>query len=83
MSDSDIINENISETLTQLDDQTECFFDELQELISKNILDLNKIERAVVIRALSITQGNKQEAAKLLGIGRTTLYDKLEKFELK
>lgn len=83
MSDSDIINENISETLTQLNDQTECFFDELQELISKNILDLNKIERAVVIRALSITQGNKQEAAKLLGIGRTTLYDKLEKFELK
>ena len=59
------------------------FFDELQELISKNILDLNKIERAVVIRALSITRGNKQEAAKLLGIGRTTLYDKLEKFELK
>lgn len=40
---------------------TERFFDELQELISKNILDLNKIERAVVIRALSITQGNKQE----------------------
>ncbi|MBL8752060.1 MAG: hypothetical protein JNK15_02060 [Planctomycetes bacterium] len=39
--------------------------------------DLVAIERWAIERALAAAQGNKAEAARLLGIGRRTLYDKL------
>jgi DNA-binding NtrC family response regulator len=40
-------------------------------------LDLASVERWAIERALSLARGNKAEAARLLGIGRRTLYDKL------
>ncbi|MBM4060132.1 MAG: GAF domain-containing protein [Planctomycetes bacterium] len=39
--------------------------------------DLAALERWAVERALQAAKGNKAEAARLLGIGRRTLYDKL------
>ena len=39
--------------------------------------ELVAIERWAIERALAAAQGNKAEAARLLGIGRRTLYDKL------
>lgn len=39
-------------------------------------------EKERIIRALKQTDGNKKLAAKLLGIGRTTLYSKLEEYGL-
>jgi len=36
-------------------------------------------EKAVIFTALNAVQGNKDRAARLLGIGRTTLYQKLKK----
>ena len=39
-------------------------------------------EKERIIRALEHTNGNKILAAKLLGIGRTTLYTKMEKYEI-
>ncbi|MFO1030040.1 MAG: sigma-54-dependent Fis family transcriptional regulator [Planctomycetota bacterium] len=39
--------------------------------------DLAAVERWAIERALSQARGNKAEAARLLGIGRRTLYDKL------
>lgn len=41
-----------------------------------------KEEKECIIRALEHTNGNKILAAKLLGIGRTTLYTKMEKYEI-
>ncbi|WP_245592084.1 sigma-54 interaction domain-containing protein [Clostridiisalibacter paucivorans] len=41
---------------------------------------LEKTEREAVFEAIRFTEGNKTKAAKLLGISRTTLYEKLEKF---
>jgi transcriptional regulator with PAS, ATPase and Fis domain len=38
---------------------------------------LSDIAREAVIRALEATNGNKSQAARLLGISRATLYDKL------
>ncbi|MBZ0154270.1 MAG: helix-turn-helix domain-containing protein, partial [Planctomycetes bacterium] len=35
------------------------------------------VERWAIDRALQVARGNKAEAARLLGIGRRTLYDRL------
>ena len=39
-------------------------------------------EKRAIQRALAITQGNRTKAATLLGIGRRTLYDKLEEYKI-
>ena len=36
-----------------------------------------------ILRALKQANGNRKVAAELLGIGRTTLYNKLEEYGLK
>ena len=46
-------------------------------------LGLEELERWAVKRALRGTDGRVTEAAKALGIGRTTLYRKLEKYGLR
>ncbi|MBX3293115.1 MAG: sigma 54-interacting transcriptional regulator [Acidobacteria bacterium] len=42
---------------------------------------IEEIERQVIEATLALTDGDKTNAAKLLGIGRKTLYRKLEEFE--
>ena len=44
---------------------------------------LDEIEKAAVISALEQAGGNKSEAARLLGITRRTLYNKLEKYKIE
>lgn len=46
-------------------------------------LTLRELEREYIKRVLENTAGNKSEAAKILGVDRTTLYRKLEEFKLK
>jgi DNA-binding NtrC family response regulator len=43
---------------------------------------LDEIERTMVIRALEATHNNRKEAAKLLGISRRVIYNKLRKHGL-
>jgi two-component system, NtrC family, response regulator len=45
-------------------------------------LDLANIESRYIRKALHQTNGNKTEAAKLLGIGLSTLYRKIEEYRL-
>ncbi|WP_175492759.1 sigma 54-interacting transcriptional regulator [Bacillus sp. OK048] len=40
-------------------------------------------EQQMIMRALQQTQGNKTKAAKVLGISRSVLYEKLAKYQLK
>ena len=47
------------------------------------LLTLAELERRHIMRALARTAGNKQAAARILGIDRTTLQRKLEKYELE
>ncbi len=42
------------------------------------MFDLAVLEKQTIQRALFFTKNNKAEAARLLGIGVTTLYRKLE-----
>jgi DNA-binding NtrC family response regulator len=44
-------------------------------------LALAELEREAIIRALEITGGNKSRAARLLGISRATLYEKLREIK--
>jgi DNA-binding NtrC family response regulator len=43
---------------------------------------LNELERRAIIAALERKQGNVKEAAAALGIDRSTLYDKLKRYEI-
>ena len=44
---------------------------------------MDKVAAMLVGEALSITDGNRSRAAKLLGLSRPTLHSKIEKYGLK
>ncbi|MCY3550776.1 MAG: hypothetical protein OXH39_10000 [Candidatus Poribacteria bacterium] len=48
-----------------------------------DILTLKEAERRAIIQALEATDGNIPDAARALRIGRSTLYRKLEKYNLR
>ncbi len=52
---------------------------------SKNLsaFDLSSVEKAHIQKVLNYTNGNKTEAARLLNIALTTLYRKLEEYQVK
>ena len=39
-------------------------------------------ERQIILRALELTEGNRMEASQMLGINRTTLFNKMRKHGL-
>jgi two-component system, NtrC family, response regulator HydG len=43
---------------------------------------LNEVERYYIQRALELTEGKREEAAQLLGIGERTLYRKIKEYGL-
>ena len=47
-----------------------------------NALDLETVERQHIQKVLAYTRGNKTETARLLGIGLTTLYRKLDEYKI-
>ncbi len=44
---------------------------------------MNKTEKSVLIQALNKADGNRTKAAEILGISRSTLYQKLKKYRIK
>ena len=48
---------------------------------SDELMPLEELERRAIFRALRETAGDKLAAARLLGIGKTTLYRKLKEYE--
>ncbi|HUF63314.1 MAG TPA: sigma-54 dependent transcriptional regulator [Verrucomicrobiales bacterium] len=51
-------------------------------LDARSDFNLHKVERRLISGALEATQGNRTEAAKLLGISRRTLHRKLKSLDL-
>ena len=47
------------------------------------LLPLEELERRAILRALRESGGDKLAAARLLGIGKTTLYRKLKQYEVQ
>lgn len=50
--------------------------------VEKDALDLESIEKQHIYKVLNHTHGNKTEAARLLAIGLTTLYRKLDQYKI-
>ena len=44
---------------------------------------MDAFEEFAIVETLALTNGNREEAAKILGIGARTLYRKLDKYELE
>ena len=57
-------------------------FDEMP-LTSDASLEMDDMEKKQIIRALEQAKGNRKLAAALLGIGRTTLYNKLKAYGIE
>lgn len=47
-----------------------------------DVLRMETVEKQHIIKVLKHTQGNKTETARLLGIGLTTLYRKMEEYQI-
>ncbi len=58
-------------------------FQTVQELKVLSAFDLAAVEKLHIQRVLNHTGGNKTEAAKLMNIGLTTLYRKIEEYGIK
>ena len=57
-------------------------FDEMP-LVSDASLSLSDMEKTRILRALERAKGNRTLAAELLGIGRTTLYNKMKAYGIE
>lgn len=47
------------------------------------MLPLDELERRAILSTLNQTGGDKQAAARALGIGKTTLYRKLKQYQIE
>ncbi len=66
----------------ELDAQTLPFGANINGLSIPDSLLLSEMEKFHIKAVLAKTQGNKTQAAKLMGIGVTTLYRKIEEYQL-
>ncbi|MBI5362984.1 MAG: sigma-54-dependent Fis family transcriptional regulator [Planctomycetes bacterium] len=46
-------------------------------------LSIQSVERALIVRVLSESKGNRSAAARVLGVNRTTLYNKIKVYSLE
>jgi DNA-binding NtrC family response regulator len=51
--------------------------------IKEGVISIAGMEERVILEAIRQTNGDKQEAAKLLAIGKTTIYRKLKEYGLR
>lgn len=59
-------------------------YDEKQETTDiQNFQKLQNVEKEHILKALEICSFNKRKAAEILGIGRTTLYQKIKEYKIK
>lgn len=65
----------------------ETVHNQVLEIIEKSsedipVASMREVEKQAIIAALANTQGNREKAARILGIGERTLYRKIKKFNL-
>jgi DNA-binding protein Fis len=68
-----------------MEDLLDILFEELSKtLITSQGLDMiSTIERGLILRALQKTKGNQVQAGLLLGMNRSTLRGKMERYHIK
>jgi transcriptional regulator with PAS, ATPase and Fis domain len=58
----------------------ELLYDNSVHISTRKILPLDELEKAAILETMKLTNNNTLEAARLLDIGRTTIYRKLKKY---
>jgi DNA-binding NtrC family response regulator len=43
---------------------------------------LKELEKGIIVRALEVNEGNKRQAARDLGIPRSSLYNKIRRYQI-
>jgi nitrogen regulation protein NR(I) len=68
-----------------VEDLLDVLFEELSKgsVASQNLDMISILERGLILRALQKTKGNQVQAAQLLGINRSTLRSKMERYHIK
>jgi len=68
-----------------VDDLLDTLFEELSKApaASQDLDIISTLERGLILRALQKTKGNQVQAALLLGINRSTLRGKMERYNIK
>mgnify|MGYP005837689245 CR=1 FL=1 len=68
-----------------VEDLLDALFEEFQETSTtpQGLDMISNLERGLILRALQKTRGNQLKAARLLGIHRSTLRGKMEKYNIK
>ena len=68
-----------------IEDLLDIFFEELSKVhVTGPDSDMiSTLERGLILRALQKTKGNQVQAALLLGINRSTLRSKMERYHIK
>ena len=66
-----------------VDDLPMDIWDGKEAVNPDGIISVEEAEKNLIKKALSETGGNKTRAARLLGIGRKTLYMKIKKYGIK
>ncbi|MCT4634506.1 MAG: sigma 54-interacting transcriptional regulator [Firmicutes bacterium] len=74
--DEEIVVKHLPKYLMETKVQGDYKFDD-------KLMSLDDIERSAIIRTIKHCQGNLVKTAKVLGIGRTTLYRKLQKYNIE
>ena len=66
-------------------DLLDALFEELSKgsATSQEMDMISILERGLILRALQKTKGNQVQAAQLLGINRSTLRSKMERYRIK
>lgn len=55
--------------------------DDISKNISNRIVPMAQLEKQSILSAIAELNGDKLQAARLLGIGKTTLYRKLKDYQ--
>jgi transcriptional regulator with PAS, ATPase and Fis domain len=55
---------------------------ELGNVALSGICSLKEMEKVMILRALKIVKGNRRDAAKILGIARSTLFEMMKRHEI-
>lgn len=82
---------NAIERAILIGDSAEILIDDLFDNLSHSSIPssngrfhtLEELEKDQIVRALQTTGGNKLEAARLLGIHRTSIYDKMKRYGIE
>ncbi len=55
----------------------------ISEELAQGMLTLGEMERVMILRSLKLTRGNRAEAAKILGVARSTLFEMLKRYRIE